>query len=322
MVTKTLSLTGLAMVSALVAPGVLTGCGTDHRPESGDDTVWPGDGDGAAGDGFVPPEGYARLVGRSWELPAGANIYRCVRVTVPDDMYITDFVAQTPKGGHHAVLSIAGGFGTDGPDGDDDNCGASAIGAHMLYASSVGTEPLKLPDGVGLKVTKGQQLHLNLHLFNAGDDAVTGESAIWIKSQPTPPAQLAEMVLAGPIEFHVPSDNQPHPVSGECTARHDYSLFAVWPHMHQFGTHQTVELMASNGGQQMLHDAAFHFDDQSYQLISPMAQVRSGDKVRVTCTYVNNSGGEVTYGDGAQSEMCFAGLYRYPAIGSDEYCPK
>jgi hypothetical protein len=280
-----------------------------------------GPSDDGGDDGFTPPDGYARLVGRSWELPAGANIYRCVRLTVPEDMYITDFVAQTPKGGHHAVLSIAGGFGTDGPDGDDDDCAPSAIGAHMLYASSVGTAPLQFPAGVGIKVTKGQQLHLNLHLFNAGDDALTGESAIWIKSQPTPPAQLAEMVLAGPIDFRVPSDNQPHPVSGVCTARHDYSLFAIWPHMHQFGTHQTVELLSASGAAQMLHDAPFHFDDQSYQLVSPMVQVRTGDKVRVTCTYVNNSGADVTYGDGGFSEMCFAGLYRYPAIGSDEYCP-
>jgi hypothetical protein len=316
---NTLSLAGIAIVFAFVTSGVLTGCGTDHRPQSGDDTVGPSDDGGD--DGFTPPDGYARLVGRSWELPAGANIYRCVRLTVPEDMYITDFVAQTPKGGHHAVLSIAGGFGTDGPDGDDDDCAPSAIGAHMLYASSVGTAPLQFPAGVGIKVTKGQQLHLNLHLFNAGDDALTGESAIWIKSQPTPPAQLAEMVLAGPIDFRVPSDNQPHPVSGICTARHDYSLFAIWPHMHQFGTHQTVELLSASGAAQMLHDAPFHFDDQSYQLVSPMVQVRTGDKVRVTCTYVNNSGADVTYGDGGFSEMCFAGLYRFPAIGSDEYCP-
>lgn len=318
--------TSLAIVSALLAsPLLIAGCGTDHRPASDDDTT--GDdgtgGTGGTGDGgdFTPPEGYSRLVGRTWDLPAGANVYRCVRVTVPQDMYITDFVAQTPIGGHHAVLSVVGGFGTDGPDGNDDGCAASAIGARMLYASAVGTAPLQLPAGVGLKVTAGQQLHLNLHLLNTGDEPVSGESAIWIKAQSTPPVQLAEMVLAGPIEFHVPSDNQPHPVTGECTAHHDYSLFAVWPHMHKFGTHQQVELVTAGGGHQMLHDAPFAFDDQSYQAVAPMAQVHPGDKVRVTCTYVNNSGVEVTYGDSANSEMCFAGLYRFPAAGSDEYCP-
>lgn len=322
MSTKTLSTAGLAIVFALLGCPLLittSGCGTDHRPDTADDSAG---GNDDMGDGdFTPPDGYTRLVGRRWDLPAGANIYRCVRVTVPEDMYITDFIAQTPKGGHHAVLSIAGGFGTDGPDGDDDACGASAIGAHMLYASSVGTAPLQLPAGVGLEVTAGQQLHLNLHLLNAGDEALTGESAIWIKAESTPPAELAEMVLAGPIEFHVPSDNQPHHVTGDCTARHDYSLFAVWPHMHQFGTHQRVELLSGDGAATMLHDAPFRFDDQSYQAVAPMAQVRVGDKVRVTCTYVNNSGVEVTYGDSANSEMCFAGLYRFPAAGSDEYCP-
>jgi hypothetical protein len=287
----------------------------------GDEGGEPGDGAGDAGDDFTPPDGYTRLVGRRWDLPGGANMYRCVRVTVPHDMYITDFIAQSPAGAHHAILSIAGGFGTDGPDGDDDGCGPSAIGVHMLYASSIGTEPLQFPQGVGIKVTAGQQLHLNLHLFNAGDDSLSGESAIWIKSQATAPAQLAEMVLAGPLDIAVPSDNQPHPVTGECTARHDYSLFAVWPHMHQFGTHQRVELVAGGNAPTMIHDAPFRFDDQSYQPVSPMQNVRVGEKIRVTCTYVNNSGVEVRYGDGAGAEMCFAGLYRFPAAGSDEYCP-
>lgn len=103
------------------------------------------------------------------------------------------------------------------------------------------------------------------------------------------------MVLAGPIEFHVPSDNQPHPVTGECTAHHDYSLFAVWPHMHKFGTHQKVELVSGAGATTMIHDAPFRFDDQSYQAVSPMSQVHVGDKVRLTCTHVNSSGTEVTH---------------------------
>jgi hypothetical protein len=47
---------------------------------------------------------------------------------------------------------------------------------------------------------------------------------------------------------------------------------------------------------------------------SPIVDVKAGDQIRVTCTYLNTSGGPVTFGDGQFSEMCFSGLYRYPVL--------
>lgn len=99
-----------------------------------------------------------------------------------------------------------------------------------------------------------------------------------------------------------------------------YTLFAVWPHMHRFARRQKVELVRSNDVV-VLHDEPFRFEEQSYAQLHPMAAVRVGDKIRVTCSYVNTIGKPVVYGDGPESEMCFAGLYRYPAAGSNQYCP-
>ena len=48
------------------------------------------------------------------------------------------------------------------------------------------------------------KVHLNLHLFNASDNALSGESGIWIKSQATPTPTLAEMVFSGKFLFQVP----------------------------------------------------------------------------------------------------------------------
>jgi len=270
--------------------------------------------------GEITPTGYTRLIGRTWELPAGANIYKCVRVTVPADMYITTIVVQKPIGTHHTLLTIAGANGTAGPDGEQD-CGPTTIGMYMLYAAGAGTPPLELPDGVGVKVSTGQQLHLNLHLLNASDEPLSGESVILVKTQPEPPAQVAEMVLAGPLDLDIPPTNQPVSFTGECTATSPYSLFAVWPHMHRFATRQKVELV-HDGATAVLHDKDYNFDEQGYFQIAPAAQVETGDRVRVTCTFVNGGTEDVFYGDGPTSEMCFAGLYRFPASGSNEYCPE
>jgi hypothetical protein len=56
------------------------------------------------------------------------------------------------------------------------------------------------------------------------------------------------------------------------------------------------------------------FEEQSHVRVEPSAHVRRGDEVRVTCTFVNATGAPVGWGAGADQEMCFSGLYRYPAL--------
>lgn len=268
--------------------------------------------DGGGTPDVAVPAGYTRLIGRSWTLSAGqTDIYRCVRLTIPTDTYITNIIAQAPAGTHHTVLSIAGANGTSGPDGEQD-CGVGTLGMVMLYASGVGTDPLDFPADVGIKVAAGTQIHLNLHLFNATDSQMSGDSAILVKTSPTPPATLAEMVFAGTFLLRIPSDNQPHSFSYSCTAQQPYTLFALWPHMHQIAIHQKVE-WTHGTTTTAIHDKAFTFSEQSYYPQTPTIQVAQGDKIKVTCTYKNNTGQEVTFGDSSNKEMCFSGLYRYPA---------
>jgi hypothetical protein len=256
------------------------------------------------------PDGYERLIGRSWELEPGAfDTYRCARFTVPDDMYVTSIIAQAPQGTHHTLLTFADNSATRGEDGEQ-NCGVATTGMVMLYASGVGTEPLEFPDGVGVKIAAGQQIHLNLHLFNATDGDLAGDTAILVKSQPEPPPMLAEMVFAGRFQFFIPADAQPFSVTGGCTSSRAFQLFALWPHQHQIGTHQKVSIAGS-----VLHDAPFAFEEQQYYPRDLAVGV--GDRIEVTCTWENATGSPVTFGESSEDEMCFSGMYRYPAQGAN-----
>ena len=295
------------------------GCGGTEPGIGGDDTSMPIDAPSGMADAYVPPTGYTKLIGRTWSLqPGQTDIYRCVRVTIPEDTYITNIMAQAPNGTHHTVLSIAGGMGTSGPDGEQD-CSVSTLGTQMLYASGVGTSPLDFPTDVGLKIAAGTQIHLNLHLYNAGDEAISGESAIWIKSQPTPTPVLAEMVFAGPLQFTISTGQDT--VTGQCSIQQAYSVFALWPHMHKLATHQKIELLRGSDEPVMLHDMDYQFGEQKYWLQSPEIQLQAGDKIRVTCSYDNTTGGPISFGDSSDDEMCFGGMYRYPASGSALFCP-
>jgi hypothetical protein len=303
-------------MKAILLCALLIACG--GNPGGGDDDDVPGDGANPA-DSAVVPEGYTRLIGRTWSLPAPTGStpdeYRCVRFTVPEDMYVTSIQAQAPAGTHHTVLSFAGSNGTAGPDGNDDGCDFTNIGMDMLYASGLNESKLDFPTDVGLKFSAGQQLHLNLHLFNATDNAISGDTAILVKASPTPPPTLAEMVFAGRFQISIGAGTPAAPktttLTGGCNNTKTYTLFAVWPHQHQLGTHQKVSVVR-NAATTVLHDGPYDFQEQNYYLQNPMFDVLPGDRINVECTWVND-GPAVGFGESSNQEMCFSGFYRFPA---------
>jgi hypothetical protein len=85
------------------------------------------------------------------------------------------------------------------------------------------------------------------------------------------------------------------------------TLFALMPHMHQLGVHMTISV---NGD--TLLDGPYTFDDQLWSLIDPIA-LDAGDQVVVDCSYNNTTNSQVNYGDSSTQEMCFAGMFVYPA---------
>lgn len=294
---------------ALAALLITVGCGKD--PGVGDDG--PADAPTVSADAYTPPAGYTKLIGRSWSLPPGSlDVYKCVRITVPTDMYLTDIIAQAPAGTHHTVLSIASGNAA-GADGEQE-CAVGTIGRNMLYASGIGTSPFSFPTDVGLKVAAGTQLHLNLHLYNASDEPMASESAIWVKSQPTPTPMLAEMVFAGKIAFTLGTG--PRTVTGGCKVTTGFKLFALWPHMHKLANHSKFEVIRPVGQTNettVLWDAPYDFEDQKYYPQTPEFDVLVDDTIKVTCTYNNTTNKTVGFGDSSDNEMCFTGMYRYPS---------
>jgi hypothetical protein len=126
--------------------------------------------------------------------------------------------------------------------------------------------------------------------------------------------QEAEVVFGGTTLIFLQNNQNTQTVSGGCTFQQDATLLSIWPHMHQLGTHLKV-VHEATGGDVTLHDQPFDFNEQLNYAITPTL-VKAGEGIQVTCSYVNTSGGTVIFGDSSDSEMCFAGLYRYPATGA------
>ncbi len=299
-----IAITGLTTLSLVACGGGGSGDDDDDDTSPDADVTVPPDADNAD---------FTTLIARAWTIPTGEH-YRCVRILVEEDVYIQTFRAQAPLGTHHTVLSVSDS-GTPG----EYNCSAGSLDSEMLYASGVGTDDLQFPEGVAIRVAAGRYLNLNLHLFNTSPGSeMSGTSGILVRAIPAAQVtQQAEMLFAGTVFIAIPGntpENNLYSTGGGCTFNQPFTLHAYWPHMHQHARHQTVTL-THNGAANVIHDEAFAFEEQRNYVPTTPIQVAAGDSIETECFYANSGGSTVTFGDSSTSEMCFTGIYRYPAIG-------
>lgn len=273
---------------------LLAGCGVDYVAPTGTDDVPVDMGSGSAGG--VP------LISGDWSLQPDSENYVCVRKTITEDMFIKTILPIAPQGTHHFVLMVGD---PDGPDGVT-NCDSS-LAKPAIFASGVGVQPLTMPDGIAVHIAAGQQLLLNLHLFNAGDTVLTGTSGIAIESSPpVDAAHSAGVILAGKtLGLTVATGVTTQDAT--CTTTAGTTFFAISPHMHLLGTHLKAEY---NGA--TVYDSDYAFDEQQFRPITPVVTTASG-KYHVACTYANYSGQPVKFGESTEDEMCFAITFAYPA---------
>jgi hypothetical protein len=292
-----------------VSLGVLLLAGCSSSSPSGTGSALTADASTVSG------EQWLTLITGDWAMPPGKEGYYCARQTLDHDVLVRGFDAINPKGTHHTLLTIGD---PDAPDGVT-KCNAAVNRTRSVFGSGVGTDPLRFPEGIGFRIKAGTQLLLNLHLFNTGDADLTGTSgtrALVMKEADL--VHEAEGLLAGTTNITV-NPGETATTIGHCTMTQDETLFAVAPHMHQLGIHEKVVVETAAKGDVVIHDAAYSFDEQSYRLIAPLV-LNKGDKVRVECTHQNTTGKVVHFGDSSLAEMCFAGLYRYPAAGGSFIC--
>jgi Copper type II ascorbate-dependent monooxygenase, C-terminal domain len=299
------------MKAALVALVILAACKADAPGDPVDANAGSDGADGPTADGWTP------LIARSWKLAPGAtNTYECTRIKVTNDMWVAGFRVTAPLGTHHAVLTIS----TTSTRTGDYDCFAGSLDTQMLYAAGVGTDDLLFPAGVAMHIAPGTYLNLNLHLFNATDNTLANSSGVLVKVVPQADVQHeADMMFSGTSIISIANDGLPHTAQGGCTAPSDWHIFTLWPHMHQTATHQKWTYTPVGGAPKALIDDDFLFNEQrNYPIADTL--LHQGDKIETVCTYVNRTGGTIGWGDGSDKEMCYTGMYKYPAGGGLFQC--
>ena len=281
---------------------------------------------GSKSSGAVPQSFHYAIPGHL--IPAGNEHYQCFFVKA--DTGGTD---AKPRGAmkfsytpdtntvHHMVI-----FTSDNgeADGSTRNCLAFENGWNFRYAGGLATGPLTMPDGVAAPLKPHETYVIQIHYLNASTSDVTDHTSVDVEYTPVDASyQYAAIAILGQTGFSIAADGAPHDIVGTCSIPAGYPtthVFGLWPHMHQIGTHFRVDMTLA-GVTTTPIDETWNFGDQKLWLYLPptaqMFDVAAGDSITTTCTYTNNTGAIVHWGESSTQEMCFNFLYYYPAPNGD-----
>ncbi|MEZ4400928.1 MAG: hypothetical protein R3B06_12960 [Kofleriaceae bacterium] len=249
------------------------------------------------------PGDWQPLITASWSLPPGGERTDDLNLASVDrDRLIAAIRPLAPVGTHHTLLAT----------GD-----AGLTNTNVIYASGVGTEALVFPEGTALRLTAGSLLGLQLHVYNTSDQELSGTSGIEVRElDPATVVDEIDLFLPGPENLTI-APGTTTTISGTCTVTEPQQVFALFPHMHQLGTHLKTTLTIG-GVPQVLHDAPYSFEHQAIESFAPI-QLMPGDSITTECTWDNPTAQPVTYGESSDTEMCYSILFR-TGSRAQEFC--
>jgi hypothetical protein len=197
-----------------------------------------------APDGFVLPANVGRDVFRRFVVAPNFD----------GDQFITGFEAlpDTPAGGeglshvvHHVTLFVNPGAEAfaqeeefaasdpevEGPGFEGDFDGYPALLVGMWFP---GSAPLRLADGLGVRVPQGAALVFEVH-YSSTDAELVDRTRIGLQLATEVEREL-EVGLVRNIDFVVPADDPAYQVEGERSLEAPLTLYSITPHQHQLGT--------------------------------------------------------------------------------------
>ncbi len=253
----------------------------------------------------APSNGFQLVLPAVHDLEPGESYEYC---TWTDKVVEEDTEIKSAKGfqtalGHHVIL-----FYTEKkqPPGTTRLCTDDDM-TSFRFALGTGGEGVEneAPGNLVYHIPKGAQLVANHHYLNGTPAKKSGQSAINVRL--ADPGK--EYVRSGSVAF-VDTSLRVEPgkqsLDIECTMTRKMDLWVFSPHMHRWGSHIKVGLVAKEKPRQLFDldwrdEFTFHPPEIRADLAEPFA-LDAGDKVLVHCDWSNDTGKDLTFG----LEMCVA----------------
>jgi hypothetical protein len=280
------------MRSLTVAALVAVGCGASNAPPA-------------------PVHGYQLATG-DYTVGAGTEHYFCFAhtLTEAEAVAITRFDVFASQSVHHSVM-----FKTLAPEPEGfSDCPVLAKETWLpMFAGGRNTQGLDLPTGAGFYLKANDQILLQLHLLNATLEDSTEHTFINLTyADDANSITPAGIFALGTMNIDIPAGARDYTITADCNVDKTLNVFAAFPHMHQIGTKITLEHSTTTAAAATMMYARdpWVFGDQPMDSLP--VTINKGDYLRASCSYDNNTGVDVKFGEHTSNEMCYLVLFYTP----------
>ncbi|MCY1059479.1 monooxygenase [Nannocystis sp. SCPEA4] len=247
--------------------------------------------------------------------------YRCfiLEPDLDEDAFVTAFEVRLgrPDVVHHLTLyaldSAKDEQDAAALDAADEGPGYTCFGeAQVPSRWLVGTGPHDrggpLPAGTGLRIGAGRKAVLQLH-YNWHNGSAPDRTAVDLKLEPMVPREAAIQGVSK-THFELPPGQPAVLVQATETMDADYTVWGVWPHMHNLGRELRVTAKHAGGESCVAQVNRYQFHWQLFAFYEQPLHVREGDTLHLTCTYDTTGRDTPTkWGFGTDDEMCIGFFY-------------
>ena len=239
-------------------------------------------------------------------IPPGAEVYKCQDFANPfgADVDVAAFRSHLTPGSHHLLVFYKAGA----TDGALEDCSGFEFAAGP-YGSQRPDDEIVYPAGVGAAVAHTTGFRVQVHYLNASHAplAIDTEVAMQV-ARPGSVAQHAAVFFFNNTQLSIPPTGQPVTIGKTCTVPTDIEVLQATGHMHAHGVRFTATAAGTT-----LFDSSSYADVQP-ALFDPPLHLAAGTAVTFSCTYVNDTGAAIRFGESARGdEMCILSGQFFPA---------
>jgi len=261
--------------------------------------------------------------------PRGTDVYRCFVMPANFDakQFLTaiDVRPGNRQIVHHVLLYADTTGYAESMDGKDGEPGYTCFGgpgfALALNGALGGWAPGQrarfLPEGIGIELTKGSRIVMQVHYFPVGRTG-PDQTRIGLYYAKQDIQQRLFMIPVVNTSFKIPENADKYEVKANLAVLPfmDGKVIWVYPHMHLLGREIKLEVTDSKKETRpMIYEDNWDFNWQgSYTYVEPLV-IKSGSNIKLTCTFDNSEGNPrnpnkpivpVGWGERTTDEMCLA----------------
>jgi hypothetical protein len=273
-------------------------------------------GSGSGDPTTTPPVNTLDVETGTFEAPPGESL-TCfyTSTTTEKELYITNATGQQGPGGHHITV-----YYTDTPKPVQHHICSDVemLSWHQIAGADTNKEPIiHVPDGAGIKIPAGKQIVIQSHYINTSGAPETVNDTVSIDLvNASDVKQFLNFFAMVDAQFSLPPHMQSKSVT-TCDVKDDLNTVILLGHMHEMGTHYTLERVDATGKSlETIYDQAWqpaymsHPPIMNHTLDAPYV-IKAGTRLRQTCEWNNTTANTVTF----PTEMCVNFSFYFPDNG-------